>query len=137
MIPTPQTFLIVILIIIPPVSEFVIVLTVILHTMYLSRQEVDQTFVTTCKSMIDFINLLINKRYKCVSFYNIFCKFDNNLCYISLTQLVSVPLDKPQLLLGVAPKSSNIANKQVILNISKYHFQKIHRHLTSLKAVLW
>ena len=66
------TFPIVILIIIPPVSEFIVSLTVILHTTYLTWQEVDQTFVTTCKSMIDFVNLLINKRLKCLSFYNIF-----------------------------------------------------------------
>ena len=72
MIFTPQTFPTVILIIIPPVSELIVSLTVILHTTYLTRQEVDQTFVTTCKSMIDFVNLLINKRLKCLSFYNIF-----------------------------------------------------------------
>ena len=61
---TPYTFPIVILIIIAPVSEFVISLTVILYTTYLTQQEVDQTFITTCKSMIDFVNLLINKRLK-------------------------------------------------------------------------
>ena len=72
MIFTPQTFLIVILIIILPVSEFIVSLIVILHTTYLPRQEVDQTFVTTCKSMIDFVNLLINKRLKCLSSYIIF-----------------------------------------------------------------
>ena len=72
MIFTSQTFPIVILIIIPPVSEFIVSLTVILHTTYLTRKEVDKTFVTTCKSMIDFVNLFINKRLKCLSFYNIF-----------------------------------------------------------------
>ena len=71
MIFTPYTFLIVFHIIIPPVSEFVVSLTVILHTTYFRRQEADQTFITTCKSLIDFLNL-INKRWKCVSFYNIF-----------------------------------------------------------------
>ena len=92
---TPGTFLIVILIIIPPVSEFVMCLTVTLHITYLTRQKVDQTFITTCKSKIDFINVLINKTLKCASFYNIFANLANNFCYISLKQLVSLPLDKP------------------------------------------
>ena len=78
---TPQTSPIVILIIIPPVSEFIVSLTVILHTTYLTRQEVDQTFDTTCKSLIDFVNLLINKRLKCLSFCNIFA----NLATIFVT----------------------------------------------------
>ena len=95
MIFTPGTFLIVILIIIPPVSEFVMCLTVTFHITYLTRQKVDQTFITTCKSKIDFINVLINKKLKCVSFYNIFANLANNFCYISLKQLVSLPLDKP------------------------------------------
>ena len=60
---------IVILIIIPPVSEFIVSLMVILHTTYRTRQKVDQTSVTTCKSMIDFVNPL---RLKCLSFYNFF-----------------------------------------------------------------
>ena len=81
MIFIPQTFPFVILIIIPPLSEFIVGLTSILHTIYLTRQEVDQTFVTTCKSMIDFVNLFINKRLKCLSFYNI-CA---NLATISVT----------------------------------------------------
>ena len=68
MIFTLQSFAIVILIMIPPVSEFVNSSTVILCTMYLTRQEVAQIFITTFKSMINFINLLINKRLKCVSF---------------------------------------------------------------------
>ena len=61
MIFTPYTFSIFILIIIPSVFEFIVSLTVILHTTYLTQQRIDQTFVTTCKSMIDFVNLLINK----------------------------------------------------------------------------
>ena len=81
MILTPQIFPIVILIIIPPASEFIVSLTVILHTTYLTWQEVDQAFVTTHKSMIDFVNLLINKRLKCLSFYNIFA----NLATIFVT----------------------------------------------------
>ena len=40
--------------------------------LYPRRQEVDQTFIATCKSMIDFVNLIIDKRLKYVSFYNIF-----------------------------------------------------------------
>ena len=100
MILTPQSFLIVTLIINSPVSKLNVSLTVTLHTTYLTGQEVDQTFVTTCKSMIGLVNLLINKRLKCLSFYNTLAKLGSDFCYISLTQLVSLPLDKLQLLLG-------------------------------------
>ena len=72
MIFIPQTFLIVILIIISPVSELTVNLNIILHTTYLTRQEVHQTFVTTCKSMIGFVNL-INKRLKCLSLTECSC----------------------------------------------------------------
>ena len=98
MIFTPQTFSIVILIVIPPVSEFIASLIVILHTTYLTREEVDQTFVTTCKFMIDFVNLLINKILKCPSFYNIFANLAT--IFVTFPFLVSLPLDKLQLLLG-------------------------------------
>ena len=81
MIFTPYAFPIVILIVIPPASEFIVSLTIILHTTYLTRQEVHQTFDNTCKSMIDSVNLLINKRLKCFSFYNIFA----NLATIFVT----------------------------------------------------
>ena len=66
-----QTFPIVLLVIIPSVSKFVISLTVMLHIAYLTRQEAGQAFIPSCKSMIDFVNLLVNKRLKFVSFYNI------------------------------------------------------------------
>ena len=57
MIFTPQTFPIVILIIIPRVSEFIVTLTVILHTTYLIRQEVDQTFSQTWQRfLLYFLN---------------------------------------------------------------------------------
>ena len=92
MIFTP--FLIVILIIIPSVSELIVNLIVVLHTTYLTRQGVDHIFVTTCKSMIDFVNLLINKRWRCLSFYKSFANFGKDFCCISLTQLVSLPLEK-------------------------------------------
>ena len=69
---TFQTFRIVILVIVTPIPEFVISFTVNLHTTYLTQQEVDQTFIATCKSMIDFVNLFVNKQLKCVSFYNNF-----------------------------------------------------------------
>ena len=74
MIFAPYTFPIVIFIIIPPISEFVIILTAILHTTQLKRQELVQTFITTYKSTIDFINLVVNKGLKCVCFYNIFAE---------------------------------------------------------------
>ena len=38
------------------------------------KTEVDQTYNTTCKYMIDFVKLLFNKRLKCISFFNIFAK---------------------------------------------------------------
>ena len=60
------------LIIITPIAEFVISFTDNLHTTYLTQQELDQTFIATCKSMIDFLNLFVNKQVKCVSFYNNF-----------------------------------------------------------------
>ena len=65
-----------------------------IHIPYTTRGlSQDQTFITTCKSMmIDFINLLINKGLKCVSFYDFFITFlylANNFCYISLNQLKS------------------------------------------------
>ena len=41
MILIPETFPIIILIIIPPVSEFIISWTIILYTTYLTRQKVD------------------------------------------------------------------------------------------------
>ena len=85
MIYTPQTFPIFILIIIPPVSKFVIILTVTLHTTYLTQQEVVQIFIIACISMIVPVNLLINKRLKCVSFYNNF----ENLAKISVTFALS------------------------------------------------
>ena len=69
---TPQTFQTVILVIIPPVSILFISLTVVLLTIYVTRQEVNQTFITTCKAMIDLLKLLTNKRLNCVSFYKIF-----------------------------------------------------------------
>ena len=75
-----QDFPIVMLIIIPPVSAFLISLTVVLRTTCLTRQEVDQAFITTCKSMINFVNL-ISKTLKGVSFYNIFA----NLATIFVT----------------------------------------------------
>ena len=80
MIFTLQDFPIVMLIIIPPVSAFLISLTVVLRTRCLTRQEVDQAFITTCKSMINFVNL-ISKTLKGVSFYNIFA----NLATIFVT----------------------------------------------------
>ena len=105
MIFTPKIFPIVILIIIPPVSEFIVSLTVIQHTTYLTRQEVDQTFVTTFKSMIDSVNLLINKRLKCVRFYNIFANLATIfLHFFDPTSLF--PLEKFSSY-QVASKSSN------------------------------
>ena len=38
------------------------------------KTEVDQTYNTTRKYMIDFVKLLFNKRLKCVSFFNNFAK---------------------------------------------------------------
>ena len=60
----PLAFPIVILVIISPAPEFVISLTVTLHNTHLTRQEVDQTFITTCKSRTESVNFLINKRLK-------------------------------------------------------------------------
>ena len=65
-------------------------------------------FVTTCKYMIDFVNLLVKTRLKCISFYNIFA----NLATIfvafswpskSLSHWINFNPNK------VAPKSSHTA----------------------------
>ena len=100
---TPSTFPIDILIIIPPVPEFIVSLTVIFYTTYLTRQEVDETFVITCKSMIDFVNLLINKRLKCLSFYDIFA----NLATI----FVTFPLPNQSLSHWINFSSNQVAPK--------------------------
>ena len=68
---TPQNFPRFILVIIRPLSKFVISLIIILNTKYLSRQEVDHTFITRYKSIIDFTNLLINKPLKGITFCDI------------------------------------------------------------------
>ena len=106
---TPQTFPIIILIIITPVSEFVISLTVILHTTYLTRQEVDQTFITTCKSMLDFINLLMNKRLKYLNFYNFFENFSKNA--------ITFPRPKQSLLTKKVKKAVMIRSKLTLFRM--------------------
>ena len=55
---TSQTLPIVFRVTIPSVSKFVISLTVMLHIAYLTRQEAEQAFIPTCKSMIDLANLV-------------------------------------------------------------------------------
>ena len=69
---TPQTFLIVILVFISTVSKLVFSLIVILHTIYIVRQEVDQAFIVTYKFFTYFANLLTNKQLKYFTFYNVF-----------------------------------------------------------------
>ena len=53
-----QTFRIVILVVILLLLKSVISLAIILYTTYVTRQEVNQTFIAICKSVIDFINIL-------------------------------------------------------------------------------
>ena len=74
--------------------------------LYPRRQEVDRTFITTCQSIIDFVNLIINKRLKYVSFYNIFAHLEMILVTFprsnqSLFQWINLRF------YWVAPKRSN------------------------------